>query len=80
MSGKTRLLIVEDDIFLQDGLRDLLTRDGYEVLLASSLNEARLGRQRRSHLLILDVGLPDGNALLFVRRSESRVVNCRCCF
>ena len=66
MSGKTRLLIVEDDIFLQDGLRDLLTRDGYEVLLAGSLNEARLGlAEGDPHLLILDVGLPDGNGFAF---------------
>jgi two-component system response regulator RegX3 len=66
MGEKTRLLIVEDDIFLQDGLRDLLTRDGYEVLLAGSLNEARLGlAEGDPHLLILDVGLPDGNGFAF---------------
>ncbi len=68
MSEKTRLLIIEDDIFLQDGLQDLLTRDGYEVLLACSLSEARLIlAEGDPHLIILDVGLPDGNGFAFCR-------------
>lgn len=60
------LLIVEDDMFLQDGLSDLLRREGYQVLLAGTIAEARLALQGNDvALLILDVGLPDGDGYSF---------------
>ena len=42
-------------------LSHLLVRRGYEVKSAGSLAEARaLAKQHRFHLLISDIGLPDG--------------------
>lgn len=70
---KPKILLVEDDVFLRDGLTHLLTREGYEPVLASRRMEAETKVAREPFaLIILDIGLPDGNGLdLCVRwRSE----------
>lgn len=60
MSAK--ILIVEDDVFLRDGLQEMLEKEGYNVEAVSCVSEAVAAIAGRSHnLLILDVLLPDGN-------------------
>ena len=56
-----RILIVEDDAFLRDGLVSLLEREGYAPVPADSLRGAskKLDGARVS-LILLDVMLPDG--------------------
>jgi two-component system response regulator RegX3 len=62
--GRIKLLIVEDDTFLQDGLCELLRREGYSVDCASTCGEAKcLMAGNDYHLIILDIMLPDGNGL-----------------
>lgn len=58
-----RLLILEDDISLIDGLIYSLEKNGYEIEVARSLREAEkvLAENRGFDLLLLDVTLPDGN-------------------
>ena len=58
----TKILIIEDDVFLRDGLCEMLEGKGYAVQSASTCNEARalLGKES-FNLVILDVMLPDGN-------------------
>ena len=59
-----KLLLLEDDYFLQDGLTELLTKEGYAVTIARTCGEAREALQEnRFDLLILDVMLPDGSGL-----------------
>jgi two-component system, OmpR family, response regulator RegX3 len=61
---ETKLLIVEDDLFLQDGLCELLRRDGYLVDCASTCREARCFAAENSYrLIVLDIVLPDGSGL-----------------
>jgi DNA-binding response OmpR family regulator len=61
---ETRLLIVEDDIFLRDGLCEMLQREGYAVDCAETCREARrLVAEKSYHLIILDIMLPDGSGL-----------------
>ena len=59
-----RILLLEDDFFLRDGLCVLLEKEGYTVQSAQGCAEARvlLGKSCFD-LAILDVMLPDGSGL-----------------
>jgi DNA-binding response OmpR family regulator len=64
MEMETRLLIVEDDLYLQEGLRELLQGEGYCADCAGTCREARqLFLQNSYQLIILDIMLPDGSGL-----------------
>lgn len=57
-----RILLVEDHEPTRTALAQLLSRRSYEVATAASFAEARaLARQHDFHLLISDIGLPDGS-------------------
>ncbi len=59
-----KILTVEDDEFLRDGLCEILEDKGYDVQSASTYNEAAaLLKTESFSLVILDVMLPDGNGL-----------------
>lgn len=71
-----KLLLVEDDLSLGATLQERLAKEGYSVAWARSLAEARREFSATpSHLVILDVGLPDGSGFEFAReiRSHSKV-------
>lgn len=57
-----RLLLLEDDIGLVDGLCYFLGKNGFEVDVARTVKEAKkyLEKAENYDLLILDVTLPDG--------------------
>lgn len=60
----TKILIVEDDIYLREGLCELLLKEGYEPVSAKNCAEAKtLFKEGTFDLIILDVMLPDGNGL-----------------
>ena len=71
-----KLLIVEDDKKLNDGIRLALKNDSYFFYQFRTLQEAReiLNREDIT-LVLLDVNLPDGNGIDFVReiRKNSQV-------
>lgn len=53
------ILIVDDDVYISDMLRERLERDSYQVLAAFSGTEALLVlRDRRPDLILLDLMLP----------------------
>lgn len=59
---KNRILLVEDDVQMVEYLRLLLETEGYRVLSAGSCKEGRsLFASHRPDLVILDLGLPDGD-------------------
>ncbi len=61
---ETRLLVVEDDTFLRDGLCEMLRREGYAVDCAATCREARhLAAEKSHNLIVLDIMLPDGSGL-----------------
>jgi PAS domain S-box-containing protein len=61
---RDKILLVEDDVQLTQLLRVLLAHDGYEVTVANNLNDASKILKRLSpQAVILDVQLPDGNGL-----------------
>ena len=63
-----QILLVEDDPGLARGLQINLELEGYQFFRASNLKEARvLNAQHSVHLVILDLGLPDGHGFDFLR-------------
>lgn len=63
-----RVLIVDDEPTAVDPLEFALRRAGFEVDVVGTLGEAdRAVRSRRPDLLVLDVGLPDGSGLDYLR-------------
>ena len=71
-----RLLFVEDDLGLMNGITFALKKQGYEVIGANTLMEAhRLWKTERYDLVILDVLLPDGSGFDFCQmiRQTSKI-------
>ena len=71
-----KLLIVEDDKKLNDGIRLALKNDSYLFYQCRTLQEAREVLHREDiTLVLLDVNLPDGNGIDFVGeiRKKSQV-------
>lgn len=57
------ILLVEDDAVLRGGLTELFTREGYSVVSAACAKEAREALSGQINLIVLDVGLPDGDGV-----------------
>ncbi|MBS7360567.1 MAG: response regulator transcription factor [Oscillospiraceae bacterium] len=63
MSAK--ILLVEDDIFLSEGLQEMLAKEGYSVKACSTVGEAKKQAENQYNLIILDVMLPYGDGFGF---------------
>ena len=57
------ILLVEDDSVLRRGLAELFTREGYHVIEAASVREAKEKLNSEVQAVVLDVGLPDGDGV-----------------
>lgn len=65
---KKTILILEDDENLNRGIAFTFEKDGYQAVSANSINEGkRLMEQHKADLIILDLGLPDGNGMDFCK-------------
>ena len=71
-----RILLLEDDLSLIDGLQYSLRKNGFELEIARTVSEAMwLIAKNQYDLLLLDVTLPDGTGftvceqVLWMRRS-----------
>lgn len=61
---KNRILLVEDDKHLNNGLVELLTNEEYDIDSASLVSVAEKYITNNTYeLIILDISLPDGNGL-----------------
>ena len=67
------ILVVEDDLLTRRLLQEILERDGCTVMTTGSVGEAmgEVGR-RQFDLVLLDLGLPDGDGLTLCRRIRER--------
>jgi two-component system KDP operon response regulator KdpE len=66
---KALLLVVDDEAPMRRLLRPLLTREGFRLLEVDTGSEALLvARTRGPQLILLDLGLPDGDGLEVTRR------------
>jgi len=66
-----RILVLDDEPNIGASLRLILEREGYSVTLARSIAEARPAVER-ADLLLLDVRLPDGSGIEFLRQLRER--------
>jgi len=65
---KKTILILEDDENLNRGIAFTFEKDGYQAVSASSVKEGKqLLEQHKADLIILDLGLPDGNGMDFCK-------------
>lgn len=69
MAGK--ILLVEDDFALAMGTEYALQAEGYEVIHAGKIDDARKALEEEPDLILLDVMLPDGNGYDFCREVRS---------
>src|ERR1700685_3578402 len=66
-----RILVLDDEPNIGASLRLILEREGYAVTLARSIAEAKPAAER-ADLLLLDVRLPDGSGIDFLRQLRER--------
>ena len=60
-----KILLIEDNKGITEGLCDTFTEPEYELLTAGSLKEAGALLSEHPGLVLLDVSLPDGNGFDF---------------
>ena len=67
-----KILLVEDDSALRSALEELLTREGYDVVKTSNVCSAKAAMRSDIDLVMLDVGLLDGDGVSLCKlwRSE----------
>jgi DNA-binding response OmpR family regulator len=66
------VLVVDDEPAIRESLAFALKRDGFSVREAATLREARALEDQQADLIILDLVLPDGNGLDFLRALRTR--------
>ncbi len=79
--NQPRLLIVDDDAYTRNALRNLFARRGWSVDLASTVAEGLATLDDAHRAVILDLNLPDGGGeavLIEVRRRASRTMVAVC--
>jgi two-component system KDP operon response regulator KdpE len=63
-----RLLVVEDEAEIRRFVRLALEREGFDVVEAGTLERGRIEmRSRRPDMVVLDLGLPDGDGVDLIR-------------
>ncbi len=69
----TKVLVVEDDVTLAEGIRYTLVREEFQVFMAADLAEARKGfAEDCFDLVLLDVMLPDGSGYDFCKEIREK--------
>ena len=76
MRFKLRLLLVEDDLILKDGLERSFTKSGYAVDVISDGDDAnKLLTYQEYDVIVLDLGLPKLNGFEVLKRLRARGSN-----
>lgn len=79
---ENRILLLEDDVSLIDGLQYSLKKNGFDVDFVRSVQETLtyLSEIEKYDMLILDVTLPDGTGFRYVKKYEKTEVRYRLFF
>lgn len=76
MSTKHRILVVDDDPSIRQLLKASFEGSSYDLIEAGTLNSAlTLCREFSPDLVILDLGLPDGDGKIFIKRFRESNTN-----
>ena len=67
-----RILILDDEENIGRSLRLILEREGYAVTIARSIADAKSAACQRADACLLDVRLPDGSGIDFLRQLRER--------
>lgn len=68
-----RILVIEDDRHIGEGLQFLLESEGFHAELAMSREEGLEKLEKKLYqLLILDVNLPDGSGFTFFQEIQKK--------
>ena len=68
-----KILLLEDDISLIEGLQYALNKNGFDVEIARTVSEANhLSELKRYDLLLLDITLPDGTGFEVCEQARKR--------
>lgn len=71
-----KILSIEDDTHLREGLNELLTTEGYNVTSVGLAEKAnKYIRENSYDLIVLDISLPDGNGLELCRQWRLEGIN-----
>jgi DNA-binding response OmpR family regulator len=72
-----KILLVEDDYYLKSMMKELLTKKGYEIIIASNQAEAvhYVMNRQDIDLYIIDIMLPDGDGFHICRLIRERNIN-----
>jgi DNA-binding response OmpR family regulator len=70
--ARRALVLVQDDSTFVDSLACMLTLEGFVVLRARTLAEARAGLTRQPDFVLADLTAPDGSGLELIRRIRRR--------
>ncbi len=73
-----RILVVDDDRDQADTLAYALRKQGFDVLLAHTLQAGRLAAELHTpHLIIMDIRLPDGDGLSLCHQLADDPLTCQ---
>ena len=72
-----KILIVEDNKILADDISSILNAEDYITEISCNFNDASEKVMLHSYdLLVLDIGLPDGNGLDLINQVKTNIENC----
>ncbi len=67
--GRAHVLVVDDDLEIRSMLRRILLAEQYDVDTATTADDGvRLATERRPDVVVMDIGLPDGDGVQAVER------------
>jgi len=67
-----KILIIEDEAMLAEMYKEKLEKEGFEVLLASNVEEGlEIAKREKPNLILLDILLEGENGISFLQKQKS---------